>query len=198
MTIKGLFHITIKKNINLHIRNILLFFIVLCISTITAQTTNKKYTNTNGNFSFEMPTNWSMLNDTKVENRIAICVATTDKESKEYANCFDGIIFYIEKHKTDLATTLASKGYVLRNDSVFTLDKKNKKIEVCKIQKNNYKGIYNQVVCNYVCKDSDKNIISKCDYLFFSLNSKTICIYTNGKPLAEIIRKNIVATFKFI
>ena len=179
-------------------KNILLFFVVLCAYVNIAQTTNKKYTNTNGNFSFEMPTNWSILNDTKVENRIAICVATTDKESKEYANCFEGNIFYIEKFKTDLATTLSSKGYVVSNDSVFTVDKKKKKIEVAKIQKNNYKGIYNQVICTYVCKDSDKNTTGKCDYLFFSLNSKTICIYTNGKPLTDVVRKNIIATFKFI
>ncbi len=179
-------------------KNLFIFFIFLFAGVAFAQTTSKKYTNTNGNFSFELPTNWSMLNDTKVENRIAICVPTTDKESKEYANCFEGTIFYIEKYKSDLATTLTAKGYVVSNDSVFIVDKKNKKTEISKIQKNNYKGIYNQIVCIYVCKNSDKNTRGKCDYLFFSLNAKTICIYTNGKPLADFIRKNIIATFKFI
>ncbi|MDX2173713.1 MAG: hypothetical protein SFY56_11380 [Bacteroidota bacterium] len=175
--------------------SLLFCFVVL---TTTSQTTNKKYINTNGNFSVELPNNWSVLNDTRIENRIAVCVPTLDKELKEFANCFEGTIFYIEKYKTDLATTLKSKGFVVSNDSVFIIDKKNKKIEVSKIQKNNYKGIYNQISCSFFCKDSDKANQGKCDYLFFSLNAKTICIYTNGKPLPDFIRKNIIATFKFI
>ncbi len=172
--------------------------VLLVYNVSFSQTANKKYINTNGNFSVELPTTWSVLNDTKVENRIAICVPTIDKETKEYANCFEGVIFYIEKYKSDLVTTLQTKGYFVSNDSIYELDKKNKKTEVTKIQKNNYKGIYNQAMCNYICKDSDKNSTGKCDYLFFSLNGKTICIYTNGKAIPDYIRKNIIATFKFI
>lgn len=178
--------------------NLIASLFILLVFVANSQTTNKKYINTNGNFSVELPNNWSVLNDTRIENRIAVCVPTLDKELKEYVNCFEGTIFYIEKFKTDLATTLTGKGYVVSNDSVFSIDKKNKRIEVSKIQKNNFKGIYNQISCSYFCKDSDKATQGKCDYLFFSLNAKTICIYTNGKPLPDFIRKNIIATFKFI
>ncbi len=179
-------------------KKLLAFYILSYTTLALSQTANKKYINTNGNFSIELPQNWSVLNDNTVENRIAICVPSLDKELKEYANCYAGIVFYIEKYKTDLQTTLINKGYLINNDSVFALDKKNKKIEVAKLQKNNYKGAYNQVVCNFICKDSDKATSGKCDFLFFNINSRTICIYTNGKPLSAAVKNNIIASFKFI
>jgi len=116
------------------------FFFIVALGI--SQTTNKKYLNTNGNFSVELPNNWSVLNDTRIENRIAVCVPTLDKELKEFANCFEGTIFYIEKYKTDLATTLTSKGYVVSNDSVYTLDKKNKRIEVSKNSKKQFLRVF--------------------------------------------------------
>ncbi len=183
-------------------KNILFLSLLLCILsfTIFSQTVYKKYTNTTANFSLQLPQNWVVLNDTKAENNIAICVPTLDKEKKEYANCFEGTIFYIEKYKSDLNTTLKNKDYIISNDSIFTSDRISDKVVVTKIQKNNYKGIYHQNVCGISCNDGTgfHAVAGKCDYLYFSLGSKTICIYTTGKALSPSVIKNIIATFKFI
>ena len=183
-------------------KNLLFISLLLCCVSFTlfSQNVYKKYINNTANFSVQLPQNWVVLNDTKTENNIAICIPTLDKEKKEYANCFEGTIFYIQKYKSDLITTLKNQNYTISNDSIFTSDRVNNKLVVTKIQKNNYKGVYHQNMCGISCNDGTgfHAAAGKCDYLYFSISSKTICIYTTGKALSSAVIQNIIATFKFI
>ena len=103
-----------RLQITRYLKDILLVTIILVLYPCLMQgqiTRFKKYVNSSYKFSFDIPPYWTIKYDKDVKE--LICVPLTKVQKEKYADCFDGIVFYIFINKEPLDS-------VLENDGAYT------------------------------------------------------------------------------
>jgi hypothetical protein len=169
-----------------------------CHGILNAQTIQfKKYTNKDYQFSFDIPSYWTIIYS-KDEDGL-ICVPVTKSEKEEYKNCYEGIVFRMELFKTDLDSTLVSEGmYTKHGNTYSTRDRTGDSLKAKNIKGSNWTGIYHDNVCEIICDTTDVVALGgHCEFIYFSNGKATVCIDTNGREFDEEILKRLLNSFRF-
>lgn len=169
-----------------------------CSALTFGQTSNfKTYTNQTYNFSFEMPTYWTIIYS-KLQDGF-VCVPLTKSQKENYKDCFEGIVFRLEFYKSSLDSTLLGDGlYTKKGDKYYITSTLNDSVEIKNIKGKNWTGIYHDNVCGISCKDSGFHAAAgQCEFIYFSNGKTTICINTNGREFDDDVLKRLLKSFKF-
>jgi len=179
---------------------ILLFTTLFFFSVSTSGQTNnfKTYTNKTYNFSFEIPSYWTIIYSKQQDG--FICVPITKSQKENYKDCFEGIVFRLEFYKSNLDSTLLGDGlYTKDRDKFYTTDRTMDSVKCENMKGNNWIGIYHNNVCGISCKDSGFHAAAgQCEFIYFSNGKTTICINTNGREFDDNILKRLIKSFRFI
>ncbi|MCG3166214.1 MAG: hypothetical protein POELPBGB_01991 [Bacteroidia bacterium] len=160
---------------------------------------NDNYTKLN--FSFDIPSNWS-INPETVDGTgyFLICTPTSESEIAKYSDCFGGTPFRLIYRNGNLDTVLTQMGLQKKSDGMY-LTTFNGKIKIqitTNIKGENYNGLYYTITDQVVCTDKKKRkIAAKYQFIYFSNGSQTIIVETNGAKLDDLVFKKLIDTFTF-
>ena len=173
--------------------------VLLCLNnTVHGQTiAYKKYTNNTYHVSFDVPDFWT-IKYSKAQFGF-VCVPVTKAQIKMYKDCFEGIVFRLDFYKSPLDSVLLNNGnYTKAGDIYFTSDRFNDSIKTQPIKGATWKGIYHNNVCGINCKSNGEHAAAgQCQFFYFSNDTTTVCINTNGKEMTEKVYKKILGSFQF-
>jgi hypothetical protein len=178
-------------------------FLIVLLSSFTflkAQTKSfKTYRNTFHHFTFNIPASWKITKDESEMGFMGTCRPSSKPEIKSYQECYQGIIFRIEYFNTSLDKTLELSGlYIKLGDIWYTSDRLRDSVETEKIEGLNWIGIYHNNICGISCQESGFHAAAgQCEVFYFSDGNKTICISTNGRRFDDMVREELLKTFRF-
>ncbi|MFN8153379.1 MAG: hypothetical protein U0Y08_03720 [Bacteroidia bacterium] len=160
---------------------------------------NDNYTKLN--FSFDIPTDWS-INPETVDGTgyFLLCKPISAAEIAKYSDCFGGMPFRIIYRNGNLDSVLFQMGLQKKSEGMYLTTFNGKiKIEITtSIKGETYNGLYYTITDQVVCIDKKKSkVTAKYQFIYFSNSTHTIIIETNGKELDENVLKQITDTFKF-
>jgi hypothetical protein len=161
------------------------------------QTEFKRYTNQSYNFSFDIPSRWTIKYSKEQDG--LICVPTTKVEKEIYEDCFEGIVFRMDFFRLDLDSALAAQGvYTKEGNYYYTSDRERDSVKTENIKGKNWIGIYHNNVCGISCKNNGFHAVGgQCEFIYFSNGKTTICINTNGRAFDNEILKRLINSFRF-
>lgn len=189
-----------RSQITLCLKHIPLVVIILVLypGLIHGQITPfKKYVNPSYKFSFDIPPYWAIKYDKDVQE--LTCVPLTKAQKEIYADCFDGIVFYILINKEPLDSVLENDGsYTKVGNIYYTSDLESDSVKTKNIKGQNWTGIFHTNACRLHCKeDGVTPLVEGCQFIFFSNETTTVCITTTGKEIDEKILMRIINSFRF-
>ncbi|RZJ97755.1 MAG: hypothetical protein EOO46_25350 [Flavobacterium sp.] len=175
---------------------LVLMLYTFCSAPSTAQTTNfTKYTDTVHQFSFDIPSYWTIKYSK--EQQGMICVPTTKSEKDIYGNCFEGIVFRMDFGQYGLDTLLFQQ-FDKIGDNYVTSDRVTHDVPVRFIKGSNWKGIRHDNTCGISCNDNGFHAAAgECQFFYFCKGNKTVGIQTNGRALDEKVIARLISSFKF-
>ena len=163
-----------------------------------------------GKFSFKCPSSWLYEEDSLGDTFDPLSagkwndgrfVSYNKQEAKEYADCFDGIIFYITLTYQSLDSALLANGlYVKENSKYYGTFSymSDKLVETEDIRGPNWVGIHHFNSCRIWCKGDDvKPIVEGCEFMYFSNSAGTVEIATAGMAIPADVLQTILSTFRF-
>ena len=186
-------------------RSIIIFLLLFIANVISAQEIKYQTCKTEW-FTVNLPSTWKFIADTSIlidgntgEERKEIqggkFISTDKIEASEYADCYGGVIFYVEVMKASLDSA-AQTEYEKKDDKYYTTFP-HSVWEVDKTKGKNWIGLHSRVSCNIHCKEEDYNaIVEGCETLYFSNNKYTVHFYTTGKELNADVLKVMLSSFR--
>jgi hypothetical protein len=176
----------------------------VCSSFLIGQNLEfKKYNYDNDlanlHFTFDIPKTWTIKIENNETGFSALCKPTTKEERSIYNYCFEGIIFRIQYFKSDLDSTLKSKGLYRKNrDTYITSDRVSDSVKTQTMLGETWIGLYHLNICGVTCIDNGfHGAAGECEYIYFSHGEQTICISTNGKAFEKNVLERIKSSFSF-
>jgi hypothetical protein len=153
------------------------------------------------NFSFDIPTDWEINPETiDGTSYFLLCAPVADSITQEYTDCFNGLIFRVKSRKSDLDSTLLQMGLQKKSEGMYltTFHGKIKIVIITKIRGATYHGLYYTISNDINCKSEKKSkVVGQYQFLYFSKESQTIVLETNGAKLNDTVFKRMIDTFTF-
>ena len=193
----------------MNIKKKILFILLTSVYSILAfgqSTDYKTYTyNSNDrynnlNFSFDIPQYWTIDREYDGTGYFLNCKPANDRDTVNYLDCFDGIVFRIKYLRSNLDSALLTMGLQKQSDRVYTtLYEGDIKIEfTTDIKGDTYNGLYYSISHVIKCKSNNHQVLGHSQFMYFSDGNQTVCIATNGRRFDETIFRQIIDSFKFI
>lgn len=153
------------------------------------------------NFSFDIPTDWT-INPETIDGTgyFLLCTPTSESEVAKYNDCFGGMPFRIIYRNGNLDTVLTQMGLRKKSEGLYLTTFNGKiKIEITtNIASETYNGLYYTITDQVACTDKKKSkVAAKYQFLYFSNGRQTIIVETNGRAFDDIVFNKIIETFKF-
>ncbi|WP_276484080.1 hypothetical protein [Paraflavitalea pollutisoli] len=184
------------KNVKLVLTILLVALLVDANVCIGQGISFKKYTNQANRFSFDMPASWS-ISYSRVQGG-SICTPVSIAERKEYAECFEGIVFRLEVKKLSLDSVLVLDGYKKVDGSYYTTDRVRDSVKAEYIKGSSWTGICHNNICGISCKETGFHAAAgECEFFYFSSGNTTVLLMTNGRALSDPVRKRLLSSFTF-
>lgn len=160
----------------------------------------KSHVDTQYNFSFQIPENWSIIPEEQraYSNVIACCQPELNVEKASYEDCYEGIIFRISCHENSFEKDVELKDrFENINGKLFaTIGPGNSEVKFT--QGVNSQIYYHNTICGITCEEEGYLAAAgECEYLYFSNKYETIEIATNGRSLDKIVFDAIIKSFVF-
>jgi len=165
-------------------------------TTISAQKIQfKTYKDTVHNFSFDIPTYWTIIYS-KDQDGI-ICIPTIKAQKDIYKDCFEGIVFRMDFNNYGLDSLLFQQ-FDKIGDNYVTSDRIRHDVPVKFIEGKNWKGIRHDNICGISCKYNGFHAAGgECQFIYFCKGNMTIEIQTNGLAFDEKILTRLISSFIF-